>query len=268
MCCKKFRDLYKINISERHLIFILPKLNYNSKFLETLKFNNFCYIFFNIDTEEFYNNKNEKINNFDFPGSFLDIKLMNEDIDYKKVNNNYIIWQDSMKAFINKKRNNEKTLYDIYNEKLYNTNKYRLVKLDLTIINNLILDDIIQDKKAILKFIGNCAIKNRKEIRSIHRMIFIFKKDGEIYIDYEALYRLKNEKNGFETEKVIDDKKDFDSVELGLDEIALKNIPSSSNLYTVIKLDDLLQKKKYDNKCFCYLVVTEKILIQFYNWWC
>ena len=261
-------NLYKINISGRHLIFILPKLNYNPQFLETLKFNDFCYIFFDIDTNEFYNNRNERINKFDFPGSFLDIKLINEDLDYKKINNNFIIWQDSMKAFINKKRNSEKKLCDIYNNKFYYTNKNKLVKLDLSGINNLILDNIIKDKRAILKFIGNCAIKNRKEIRSIHRMIFIFKKDEEIYVDYETLYKLKKEKNSFKLEKMNENEKDFDSIELGLDETAIKNIPSPSDLYTVIKLNDLKREKKYENKCFCYMVITEKILIQFYNWWC
>ena len=157
---------------------------------------------------------------------------------------------------------------DIYNNNFYYTNKNKLVKLDLSGINNLILDNIIKDKRAILKFIGNCAIKNRKEIRSIHRMIFIFKKDEEIYVDYETLYKLKKEKNSFKLEKMNENEKDFDSIELGLDETAIKNIPSPSDLYTVIKLNDLKREKKYENKCFCYMVITEKILIQFYNWWC
>ena len=173
-----------------------------------------------------------------------------------------------MKAYINKKRNNEKTFYDIYINEFYNTNKNKLIKLDLTGINHLLLEYIIYDKHAILKFIGNCALKNREEIRNIHRMLFIFKKDREIYIDYETIYRLKKERNFYKLEKIKDDKKDFNSDGIGLDETTLKTISSSSKLYTIIKLSDLISEKKYDNKCFCYLVVTEKILTQFYKWWC
>ena len=99
-------------------------------------------------------------------------------------------------------------------------------------------------------------------------MIFIFKKDGEIYVDYEKIYRLKKERNSYKLEIIEDNEKDSDSDELGLDETELKKISSSSKLYTVIRLTDLINGKKYDNKCFCYLVVTEKILTQFYKWWC
>ena len=130
------------------------------------------------------------------------------------------------------------------------------------------LPNIIHDEHTILKFIGNCALKNRGEIRNIHRMLFIFKKDGEIYIDYETIYRLKREKNIYKLEIIKDNEKDFNSDGIELDETILKTIPSSSKLYTIIKLSDLATGKKYDNKCFCYLVVTEKILTQFYRWWC
>ena len=265
---ENLENLYKINITGRHLIFILPKINYNAKFLEELKLRNFCYIFFDIYTDEFYNSDNEKMTKFDFPGSFLDIKLITEQLDYKKINNHYITWKNSMKAYINKKRNSEKTFYDIYINKFYSTNKNKLIKLDLTGINHLLLGNIIHDENAILKFIGNCALKNREEIRNIHRMIFIFKKDGEIYVDYEKIYRLKKERNSYKLEIIEDNEKDSDSDELGLDETDLKKISSSSKLYTVIRLTDLINGKKYDNKCFCYLVVTEKILTQFYKWWC
>ena len=265
---ENLENLYKINITGRHLIFILPKINYSSEFLEDLKMQNFCYIFFDIYTGEFYNSNDEKINKFDFPGSFLDIKLINEEIDFQKINDNFMTWQNSMKAFINKKRDSEKSFYDIYIDKFYNTNKYKHLKLDLTGINLLLLNNIIHDKNAILKFIGNCSIKNRKQIRNMHRMIFIFKKDGKIYIDYETLYLLKKDKNNYKLEEIVDNNKDFDSGELELEEIPLKKISSSSKLYSVIKLTDLITEKKYNDKCFCYLVVTEKILTQFYKWWC
>ena len=265
---KNLKELYGINITGRHLIFILPKANYNSQFLEALKNRNFCYIFFDKDTNEFYYSNSEKINKFDFPGSFLDIKLINDDLDYRKINDNYITWQNSMKAYINRKRNSDKTLYDIYINEFYNTNKNKLIKLDLAKINVLLLDKIIYDKKAILKFIGNCEIKNRKEIRNIHRMIFIFKKDGKIYVDYDSLYQLTIARNTYKLEKSEDNEKDLNLDTLGLEETALKTIHSSSKKYTVIHLTDLIKEKKYDNKCFCYLVITEKILTQFYNWWC
>ena len=265
---ENLENLYGIKITGRYLIFILPKINYNLNFLYELTNRNFCYIFFDIDTDEFYNSNNEKINKFDFPGSYLDLKLINEDLDYRKINDYYLTWQNSMKAFINKKRNSNETFYDIYINEFYSKNKNKLVKLDLTGINSLLLDKIILDKKAILKFIGNCDPKNRKDIRNIHRMIFIFKKGVDIYIDYENLYLLKKSRNSYYLKQINDDKNTFDSNVLGLDETALKKIPSYSKKYTIINLTDFIKDKKYDNKCFCYLVITEKMLSKFYNWWC
>ena len=265
---ENLEKLYGIKITGRYLIFILPKINYNLNFLYELRNRNICYIFFDIDTDEFYNSNNEKINKFDFPGSYLDLKLINEDLDYKKINDYFMTWQNSMKAFINRKRNSKETFYDIYINEFYSKNKNRLVKLDLTGINSLLLDKIILDKRAILKFIGNCDPKNRKDIRNIHRMIFIFKKGKDIYIDYENLYLLKKSRNSYELKQINDDKNDLNSNVIGLDENALKKIPSSSKRYTIIQLTDLIKDKRYDNKCFCYLVITEKILSQFYNWNC
>ena len=265
---QNLEKLYNINITERHLIFVLPKINYDSKFKETLKESGFCYIFFDIYTSEFYNNKFEIINHFDFPGSLLDINIMT---DYKKINNNVITWQNSMKAFINKKRNNKKSFYDIYINEFYSTNLNRLIKLNLKQINSLILQQIINDKNAILKFIGNCDISNKEKVRNIYRMIFIFKRDNKIYIDYQTIiYLLKRVKFNYELIKIENKEKEIGSTELQLDETLLKTISSNQSRYTQIQLGDLFDKNtnKYDNKCFCYLVITEQVLTEFYKWWC
>ena len=264
---QNLENLYNINITGRHLIFILPKTNYDSKFQENLKNLDFCYIFFDIYTNEFYNSEFEKINNFDFPGSFLNIEMMT---DYTKINDNYIIWKNSMKSYINKKRNNTKSFYDIYIEKFYNTNSNRLIKLDLKPINDLILETIIFDKNAILKFIGNCDINNREKVRNIHRMVFIFKNEDKIYIDYQKIiYLLIKTKSDYQLKKIEDETEDIEHKEIELEEMILKRKPSNQKRYTMIQLTDLFNKKnKYENKCFCYLVVTETLLSQFYNWWC
>lgn len=278
---KNLKELYKIEITERHLIFILPKANYNNKFLEKLKEENFYYIFFDIDTDEFYNSKDEKIYHFDFPDSILNMKLLIDELDFKKINENYLIWQNSMKAYINKKRNNKKSLYDIYINELYNKNNYRLIKLDIKKINYSLLTKVIHNNKAILKFIGNCHIKNIQDIRNIHRIMFIFVKESEIYIDYDKLYQLKKSKNNIyqivevkkeKSEEMKKNEKQEDKIssDLNLDEQNL-TIPSKSEKYSIIHLNDLFEKKnqkKYDKKCFCYLVITENILSQFYNWNC
>ena len=88
------------------------------------------------------------------------------------------------------------------------------------------------------------------------------------YMDYDSLYQLTIARNTYKLEKSEDNEKDLNLDTLGLEETALKTIHSSSKKYTVIHLTDLIKEKKYDNKCFCYLVITEKILTQFYNWWC
>ena len=168
---QNLENLYNINITGKHLIFILPKINYDSTFQEALKERDFYYIFFDIYLEEFYNSKFEEINSLDFPGSFLDIKFIIEEFDYNKIKNNFNTWENSIKAFINKKRTNKKSLYDIYINEFYNTNVNRIIKLDLKQINSLILEKIIHDKNTILKFIGNCDIKNREKIRNIYRIL-------------------------------------------------------------------------------------------------
>ena len=263
---KNLERLYNINITSRYLIFILPKINYNSQFLENLKKNNFCSIFFDIDTNEFYNDKEEKINSFDFPGSVLDITLKKEDSDFNKINGNYLIWKYSLKEFINKKRNNKQTFHNLYINKFYNTNNFKLMKLDITKINNLILKKI-NAQNAILKFIGNCEVKNRNYIRNIQKMVFIFKKDETIYVDYGEIYKLITDKSKYSLEIV--EGKDFDSKGIKLNETPLKVIQTQAKKYNTIKLSDLSDEKvKYNNICFCYLVVTEDFLTRFYNWWC
>lgn len=179
-------------------------------------------------------------------------------------------WKNSLKAFINKKRNNQKSFYDIYINEFYNNNFHKLVKLDLKKINDLILDEIIHDKNTILKFIGNCEIKNRKDVRNIHRMIFIFKKEGKMYIDYQTkIYQLKRIKTNFKLDLIKEKEEDFDSIGIELEESLSKTILKNYKKYTIIQLTDLINdKKKYNNKCFCYLVITEKILSQFYKWNC
>lgn len=54
---QNLENLYNINITARHLIFILPKTNYNPNFQKKLKENDFYYIYFDIDTDEFYNSQ-------------------------------------------------------------------------------------------------------------------------------------------------------------------------------------------------------------------
>ena len=75
--------------------------------------------------------------------------------------------------------------------------------------------------------------------------------------------------SNYEIEKIEEKEKKINSIGIELDGTLLKNIPSSSKKYTKIQLIDLFnEKNKYNNKCFCYLVVSENILIEFYKWWC
>ena len=125
---------------------------------------------------------------------------------------------------------------------------------------------------AILKFIGNCDINNRKEVQKIYNMIFIFKRNNNTYIDYnEKIYTLKKGKSSeYFIIKENEDEKKIISTGLQLDENALKTIPSKKINYIKIPLSDLFDKKikRYNDKCFCYLVITKEKLTDFYNWWC
>lgn len=57
---KNLENLYNIKIKGRYLIFILPKINANPEFKNSLESKNFFYIYFNIDTDEFYKKKMKK----------------------------------------------------------------------------------------------------------------------------------------------------------------------------------------------------------------
>ena len=266
---KKLDKLYNINITERHLIFILPKFNYDNNFLELLKKNNFYYIFFDTYTNEFYNNESEKMNHFYFPDSLLNIVGLT---DYKKINYNFITWENSMKAYINKKRSNNESLYRIYINNFYSSNSYQQIKLDLKQIKSLLLEKVIGDEKSILKFIGNCDINNIEEVQKIYNMIFIFKRNNNIYIYHkEEIYLLKKGKSSkYIIQKTDKDEKKNIFTKEQLDENPLKNIPSKKMNFIKINLSDLIdnKNKKYNDKCFCYLVITADNLAAFYNWWC
>lgn len=266
---KNLEKLYGINITERHLIFILPRFNYDNNFLELLKKNNFYYIFFDTYSNEFYINESEKMNHFNFPGSLLNIVGLT---DYKKINYNFITWENSMKAYINKKRSNSKSLYHIYINNFYSSNSDHQIKLDLKKINSLLLEKVICVTKSILKFIGNCDINNIEEVQKIYNMIFIFKRNNNIYIYYkEEIYSLKKGKSSkYIIQKINEDEKKNIFTEEQLDENLLKKIPSKKKNLIKIELSDLFDKKniKYNDKCFCYLVITKEKLTEFYNWWC
>ena len=227
------------------------------------------YIFFDTYTNEFYNNESEKMNHFYFPDSLLNIVGLT---DYKKINYNFITWENSMKAYINKKRSNNESLYRIYINNFYSSNSYQQIKLDLKQIKSLLLEKVIGDEKSILKFIGNCDINNIEEVQKIYNMIFIFKRNNNIYIYHkEEIYLLKKGKSS----KYIIQKTDKDEIkniftEEQLDENPLKNIPSKKMNFIKINLSDLIdnKNKKYNDKCFCYLVITADNLTAFYNWWC
>ena len=96
-------------------------------------------------------------------------------------------------------------------------------------------------------------------------MVIIFKRDEKIYIEYDKLYLLKNNYNKYSFQSL--DEKEIGS-SLGLMESNLPNISRNTTKYRLISLSDLFKKKKYNEECFCYLVITGNNLKDFYKYWC
>ena len=173
-----------------------------------------------------------------------------------------------MKAYINKKKIDNKSFYKIYMNKFKKENIYSNIKLILPkSLNDSILENVIHEKNGILKFIGNCKYKNIKNIKAIHKMIILFKKDEKIYINYDTLYLInKDKKKNKYIFEVVDEKEIQINEDLELEEVFLLNIKrNTEKKFIKIQLADL--KKNYNEKCFCYLIINEKMLQNFYHWW-
>lgn len=266
---ENLKSIYDIDCTNRYLIFILPKGSNNTDFVTKLDFNFFTYIFFDIFTNEFSNKNNEKILTLNFNEALLDEKIKTDFLDYEKIQLSYTIWTNSMKAYINKKKIDDKTFYEIYMNKFKKENIYSHIKLTLPkSLNDSILENVIHEKNGILKFIGNCKYKNIKNIKAIHKMIILFKKDEKIYINYDALYLINKEKKKNKYSfKIVDENEIQINEKLELEEVSLVNIKrNTTKKYIKIQLVDL-KNKIYNEKCFCYLIINEKMLETFYHWW-
>jgi hypothetical protein len=266
---ENLKSIYDIDCTNRYLIFILPKGSNNTDFVTKLDFNFFTYIFFDIFTNEFSNKNNEKILTLNFNEALLDEKIKTDFLDYEKIQLSYTIWTNSMKAYINKKKIDDKSFYEIYMNKFKKENIYSHIKLTLPkSLNDSIFENVIHEKNGILKFIGNCKYKNIKNIKAIHKMIILFTKDEKIYINYDALYLINKEKKKNKYSfKIVDENEIQINEKLELEEVSLVNIKrNTTKKYIKIQLADL-KNKIYNEKCFCYLIINEKMLETFYHWW-
>ena len=266
---KNLKNLYKIDCTNKYLIFILPKISDTTEFRKNLELKNYYYIFYDSSTAKFYNKNENELHNLEFQDSLINLKEMTEIKDSEKIKQNYFLWENSMKSFLNKKRTLKKTFYQIYINNYYNFNKYKQVKLNLA--NNfkdLLFNEIKLQKDAILKFIGNCKLKNINTFKNLYKMVIIFKKDGKIYVEYNKLYLLKNNNNNYSFQSLDGKEIETKNSSLGLMEPKLPNISSKTKKYNIIQLSDLFKKNKYNGECFCYLVITGNNVKEFYNYWC
>ena len=266
---KNLENLYQIDITNRYLIFVLPRMEDTIEFKKNLESHNYCYIFYDSSLQQFFNKSGEELNSLEFPNALLDTKLITQIIDSEKIKHNYFIWENSMKEFINKKRTVKKSFYQMYINNYYNFNKFNQVKLILpNQIQDLLLNNIIRQKDAILKFIGNCNLKNIDTFKHLYEMVIIIKNEDKIYIMYDILYLLKETGDKFNFQPL--EEENFQKYDNSLDliEQTLPTIQASPKKYKKIKFQDFLAKKKYNGKCFCYLVITTKKLKNFYNYWC
>ena len=267
---KNLENLYNIKCSNKYLIFVLSKINTDSNFTKKLEANFFYYILFDIYTCQFYGKKGEEISSLANNDSILDSKYISEVQNYEKIKRNCFIWYNSMKSFINKNLNKEMSFHQIYIQNYYSTNIYHETKLNLpSSLSSLILNDILHEKIGKLKFIGNCNIKNIMKIKYINKILFLFLKDKKMYIYYNNLYLIKEKKKKFEYEITEDEIIKKETENSDLEEETLSKSLGPKKRYIIIQYNDLIKKQKlYNGKCFCYLVLLEQDLKDFYHYWC
>ena len=266
---QNFKNLYNIVCEKRYLIFILPKISDTREFIGNLELNNYFYIFYDDFTNNFYDKNGQILKGLVFEDALINIKSKNEIKDLEKIKQNKKIWDNSMKAFINKKRSNNKSLYQIYINNYYNFNKYNQIKLILSKqLKELLVNEIIQQNDAIFKFIGNIKLKNLDSIKYLYKMIIIFKTNEELYIIYDSKYKLEEKNNILSLQQIKNEKLEDKIKSSLLKEEPLLNIKSSKQKYSKIYLKDLIEKKKYNNECFCYLIITKEIVKEYYQSWC
>ena len=271
-------NLYGINITKKYLIFIIPIQREGSDFENLLNENGFGYIFYDIFTGYFSRKKDEieNINNLNFENFLLDSKK--EPIDSQVINENYMQWVTSIKNFLNKKRGETKNFLQIYIKNFYSMNDYNFIKIIFpSECYELITCEIIKNKNSILKFIGNCEFENLNKIRSLYNMIIIYQKDKKIYINYGLITYLLEENEKALNNYII--KKNDEKIDetLELTEEKESTIPVKKNKkkyiqktqYQKIKLKEYIKNaEKFEQKCFCYLVMTEERIKQFYKDYC
>ena len=89
------------------------------------------------------------------------------------------------------------------------------------------------------------------------------------YIYYNNLYLIKEKKKNFEYEITGDEIIKKETENSDLEEETLSKSLGPKKRYIIIQYNDLIKKQKsYDGKCFCYLVLLEKDLKDFYHYWC
>ena len=255
--------LYNIKITTKYLIFFVPKINDSQEFIKKLDKNKFEYIYIDIFSNQFYDKNNQELHSLGNQESILDSHSILNLEDYEIIKKNNLIWENSLKDFINQNKNGRKSFYEIYINKFYSSNSYNQIKLILPdTFQKLLLKKVIKENNSILKFIGNCELNNLEEIKNIFKLIILFKKDKKNYIIYdEAIYLIKNNKGQYELKKVENDNIIDNSLELEEEKYY-------QTKYQIIELQDLLKNNLLNRICFCYLIVNEESLRQFYNFWC
>ena len=259
--------LYNISISQKYLIFVLPNSVENDDFKKKLKEKSFTYILFDTNTCDFYNSDNKKIEKFEFENAILDTKTTLDTRGYDKVYTHYMIFENSLKAYINQGNNNKKSLYEIYTNKFYDQYMFNLIKLELDKdFIQCLFKTVISDEKAVLHYLGYFNLEFLDSVKQIHKMINIFIKGGKAYINYDLIFSLEKNKNGYEIKEIDANKINSDKT-LHLNEFDSPNLTTKPKKKKIekISLDDLLNNKiKYNEECFCFLVITENYLKDFY----
>ena len=109
------------------------------------------------------------------------------------------------------------------------------------------------------------------KIKYINKILFLFTKDNNTYIYYNTLYLIKEKNKIFEYKIIGDEILKEEIKNLKLAEDTLSNSLTQKKRYLIIQYNDLFKKPKqklYNGKCFCYLVLLEQDLKDFYHYWC
>lgn len=241
LCESYLSKLYRIKITKRFLIFVIPKEKCDYNFIRELQKRKICYIYY--EFYQFFNQSENIIRNLNFAGSEItDEKEYNLGLYQFKIEKSLKAFNASIAQYLKRKRKN-KGLSSFYTINLTHI-LGRGIKLNLSneiklkIVSAINEKIILDDNEYELFFIGNCKLKNVIDIYENYNLLIFFMFQGIYYFYFREFYQFKNDAFNKMTENL---------------NFALSKFKNEKYNKNPIELSDI---KSNNDLCFCYELLT------------